>query len=142
MANPNASIACCRGIDVVETHSHLTYYLQFVTSRHHQLITKLAEDLMQDATPVDVVSELGNDAILIDIRHPSELELKPLDQSLIGEGVELLQIPFYKLRTTFDSLDRDKRYFLYCDKGMMSKLHAANLSDEGHDNVGVFSPPD
>jgi|TARA_B100000959_G_scaffold278610_1_gene337267 thiamine biosynthesis protein ThiI len=113
-----------------------------IENANHQLITKLAEDLMQDATPVDVVSELGNDAILIDIRHPSELELKPLDQSLIGEGVELLQIPFYKLRTTFDSLDRDKRYFLYCDKGMMSKLHAANLSDEGHDNVGVFSPPD
>ena len=112
-----------------------------IENANHQLITKLAEDLMQDATPVDVVSELGNDAILIDIRHPSELELKPLDQSLIGEGVELLQIPFYKLRTTFDSLDRDKRYFLYCDKGMMSKLHAANLSDEGHDNVGVFSPP-
>ncbi len=50
----------------------------------------------------------------------------------------LLNIPFYKLRSGFADLDKDKNYLLYCGKGMMSRLHAANLVDEGFANVAVL----
>ena len=51
---------------------------------------------------------------------------------------ESLYIPFYKLRSRFVDLDKGKNYFLYCEKGMMSRLHAANLAEEGFVNVAVL----
>jgi thiamine biosynthesis protein ThiI len=129
-------------IDREESNFDFTVLDESIKNSNYQLITKLVEGVAQGSASVNVVSELSSGTTLIDIRHPAELELKPLEQSLIGEGVELLHIPFYKLRTNFDSLDLDKAYFLYCDKGMMSRLHAANLGDVGFENVGVFSPAD
>ena len=53
-------------------------------------------------------------------------------------AAELLTIPFYQLRSSFAELDPDKYFLLYCDKGMMSRLHAAHLQDEGFHNVAVL----
>jgi thiamine biosynthesis protein ThiI len=50
----------------------------------------------------------------------------------------MLSIPFYQLRTSFTELDKSKSFLLFCDKGMMSRLHAANLLDEGFANVAVL----
>jgi len=47
-------------------------------------------------------------------------------------------MPFYKLRSGFADLDKGKNYFLYCEKGMMSRIHAANLVEEGFANVAVL----
>ncbi|MEQ9210282.1 MAG: hypothetical protein RLN96_10655, partial [Pseudomonadales bacterium] len=33
-----------------------------------------------------------------------------------------------------------KRYLLYCDKGVMSRLHAELLLEAGYSNVGVYRP--
>lgn len=73
---------------------------------------------------------------VIDIRHPDEQEAVPLK---VGDN-PLMAIPFYSLNSEFASLDSSKRYMLYCDKGVMSGLHAAHLIDQGHTNVGVYRP--
>lgn len=72
-------------------------------------------------------------AVIIDIRHPDEAHKEPV--SFEGESVH---IPFYSLHTKFAQLDQSQQYLLYCKKGVMSKLHAQFLTDEGCDNVGVF----
>jgi thiamine biosynthesis protein ThiI len=74
--------------------------------------------------------------IVIDIRHPDEEETKPR----IVDDIEIQKIPFYGLNKIFTTLDSNKQYFLYCQKGVMSQLHAANLKDAGHVNVGVYRP--
>ena len=33
-----------------------------------------------------------------------------------------------------------RQYLLYCDKGVMSRLHAHHLLSEGHANVRVYRP--
>lgn len=109
-----------------------------INNAKYQLITEVAEDIDRDVAEVEIVGEVEANATVIDIRHPSELELKPLELEWTLETVELLKIPFYELRSTFESLDRDQRFLLYCDKGMMSRLHAAHLRDEGFSNVAVL----
>ncbi len=94
----------------------------------------VADDLARNE--VAVVNEVKQDEIIIDIRHPTEEEIKPFDHP----EREVLRVPFYQLRSRFSDLEKEKHYLLYCEKGVMSQLHAMHLRDEGHENVGVYSP--
>ncbi len=75
------------------------------------------------------------ESIIVDIRHPDEQEMKPL--SVTSNEVEL--IPFYSLHNSVLKFDKKKKYLLYCEKGVMSKLHASHLVEDGL-NVGVYRP--
>jgi len=112
-----------------------------VAAASHQLITDLISDLDRESAEVKIETSIGSDSIVIDIRHPDETELKPLVLGGQNTPGELLNIPFYQLRSGFAELDRNKNYLLYCGKGMMSRLHAANLVDEGFANVAVLELP-
>ena len=82
------------------------------------------------------VNLLPNDCV-IDIRHPDEIAVRKL---LNVDETQYIQIPFYHLNTKFKSLEKNRRYLLYCDRGVMSQLHALHLSDEGEANVAVYRP--
>ena len=77
---------------------------------------------------VELVSEV-DEQIVIDIRATD----KPLETAA-------LHIPFHQLNKRFETLDNSKDYLLYCDKGVMSQLHAAYLHEAGHMNVKVYRP--
>lgn len=77
---------------------------------------------------VELVSDISNQT-LIDIRATEN----PLEQAD-------LHIPFHKLNKQFESLDQTEDYLLYCDKGVMSQLHAAYLHESGFMNVKVYRP--
>ncbi|WP_257275006.1 MULTISPECIES: tRNA uracil 4-sulfurtransferase ThiI [unclassified Endozoicomonas] len=94
----------------------------------------IADDLTREE--VEVVETTKQNDIVIDIRHPDEEEIKPFGLA----DREVLTIPFYQLRTKFAELNKDKHYLLYCEKGVMSQLHAMHLRDEGYENVGVYNP--
>jgi len=51
---------------------------------------------------------------------------------------QVMQLPFYKLSSQFGSLDQSKNYVLYCERGVMSKLQALYLKENGFTNVRVF----
>ena len=99
--------------------------------------------------PIDkVIDELGKDIkveeisvalaghVIIDIRHPDSAEEQPLELP----GIEVQALPFYALNSKFKELDEARQYLLYCDKGVMSRLHAHHLLSEGHANVRVYRP--
>ena len=109
-----------------------------IGSAKHQLITDLVADLDGESAEVKIVETLDSDSTVIDIRHPDEAEIKDLILEGENQPGERLNIPFYKLRSGFADLDKNKNYLLYCGKGMMSRLHAANLMDEGFANVAVL----
>ncbi|MDN3648610.1 tRNA uracil 4-sulfurtransferase ThiI [Reinekea marina] len=73
-------------------------------------------------------------AVIIDVRHPNDIE----QQAFKLENHEVINIPFYSINKRFKELDSSKEYLLYCDKGVMSKMHALHLSDAGFKNVGVY----
>ncbi len=105
-----------------------------IDSARYQLITEVVDDFNNSSSEVAIEKEVSNGSIVIDIRHPDDLEITPLQIA----GAEILNIPFYQLRTNFSNLNKDAHYLLYCDKGMMSRLHAAHLQDEGFSNIGVL----
>jgi thiamine biosynthesis protein ThiI len=74
-------------------------------------------------------------AVIIDIRHPIEAEQQPMQ--LPGET---LNIPFYALQGRMPDLDPGRIYLLYCEQGVMSKLHAGHLVASGYHNVKVYRP--
>ena len=98
-------------------------------------IRKIAEQTERDVVQVDVVSVLTGEDVILDIRSPEETDENPLQ--LEGQNVTLL--PFYKLSSQFASLDQSKTYLLYCERGVMSKLQALYLKENGFNNVKVFS---
>ncbi|GAB3111762.1 tRNA 4-thiouridine(8) synthase ThiI [Aestuariicella hydrocarbonica] len=108
-----------------------------ITERRTVHIDKVMDDLDEDVQ-VGVQQQVESAQVVIDVRHPDETELRPLRI----EGVEVLTIPFYKLSAEFPALDKTRDYLLYCDKGVMSQLHAANLRDAGYSNLGVYRPED
>ncbi len=105
-----------------------------IESAQYINIDQLADQMAQEQHRKQVeVTEAQQQAVIIDIRHPDEAEKEPVN----FEG-ESMHMPFYSLHSQYAQLDQSKSYLLYCKKGVMSKLHAQFLTDEGYDNVGVF----
>lgn len=73
---------------------------------------------------------------IIDIRTADERERKPL----ILSGTPVRAIPFYELHRRAAEFDPDTTYLLYCDRGVMSRLHANHLVEEGYTNIKVYRP--
>lgn len=94
-------------------------------------VDKIIEDVNASA-PVDVVTS-SDGAVVIDIRRESEVSHSPL-------GMANVNIPFNELNRAYKKLDQTQQYLLYCEKGVMSQLHAQYLRDAGFENVRVFRP--
>lgn len=83
---------------------------------------------------IEVVSLPNKNDILLDIRHPHELALKPMQLT----ANKIISIPFFKLQSCSE-LDKNQSYLLYCDKGIMSQLQAEELASKGY-KVKVYQP--
>ena len=96
---------------------------------------KVLDELGKDVH-VEEVSQALAGQIVIDIRHPDEVAERPLDLA----GIEQLVVPFYAINSRFKEFDPSRQYLLYCEQGMMSKLHVHHLLHEGYANVRVYRP--
>ncbi len=90
----------------------------------------------EKAPEVELVDVASDGAVILDIRAPEEEDEKPFEM----EGVEVIHIPFFKLSTKFGDLDQSKTYLLYCERGVMSRLQALYLKENGFENVKVYRP--
>ena len=138
ISNNPSTRAKLERVEYEETRFDFSVLDAAVKKSKHQLITELAKDFGQEAVDVKIVNEVGPEHTIIDIRHPTEQEARPLILHQSTAPAAMLRIPFYQLRTSFTELDKSKSFLLFCDKGMMSRLHAANLLDEGFANVAVL----
>lgn len=85
---------------------------------------------------VETVSQPIAGQVILDIRHPDAVDDEPLECT----EVEVQALPFYALNQRFKDLDSQRQYLLYCDRGVMSRLHTHHLLCEGHTNVRVYRP--
>lgn len=99
-------------------------------------IRDIEKESQEQAPEVEQVTAIGKDAVVLDIRSPDEEDDKPL----LIEGVEVKHLPFYKLSTQFGDLDQSKTYLLYCARGVMSRLQALYLKEQGFNNIKVYRP--
>ena len=88
-------------------------------------------DDVANLNAVEVVKDLNAaEYVVIDIRG---------EESTIETSTQTLNIPFHRLKSEFPKLPTDKEYLLYCEKGIMSQLHAQYLRDEHKcENVRVY----
>ena len=88
---------------------------------------------VKDLGEMDIVSDLSSgEYVVIDIRQGDEC---------IETSCETLKIPFYKLKSEFEKLPQDKEYLFYCEKGILSQLHAQYLKDaKNFNNIKVYRP--
>jgi len=88
---------------------------------------------VSDIGQMEVISDLtSGEFTVIDIRQSDDC---------IETSSETLKIPFYKLKNEFKKLPQDKEYLFYCDKGILSQLHAQYLRDaENFTNIRVYRP--
>jgi thiamine biosynthesis protein ThiI len=88
----------------------------------------------QQAHVVSELALLPADAIVLDIRSPEETDIKPLSV----DGHQVIELPFFRLASQFAALDQTKQYYCYCERGVMSRLQAVVLQEQGFANVAVY----
>lgn len=94
------------------------------------------DELINDISEIgqiESVSDISSgEFTVIDIRQGDEC---------IQTSCETIKIPFHKLKSEFKKLPQDKEYLFYCDKGILSQLHAQYLRDaENYTNIRVYRP--
>ncbi|MBU3893170.1 tRNA 4-thiouridine(8) synthase ThiI [Serratia rubidaea] len=99
-------------------------------------IRTIASETQEQVTEVETVAAFNADQVILDIRSVDEQDEKPLQL----EQVEVKPLPFYKLGTQFGDLDQSKTYLLYCERGVMSRLQALYLLEQGYTNIKVYRP--
>lgn len=99
-------------------------------------IRELAQQHSALALEVETVSKVAAGEVILDIRSIDEQEARPL----LVPGAEVLALPFYKLTSQFARLDQSKTWLFWCERGVMSRLQALHLREQGFENVKVYRP--
>lgn len=122
-------------IEAEEARFDFSLLEQAVQNASNLDIRELAQQHM--AVEMETVSQVGQDEVILDIRASDEQQNQPLNVP----GVSVLAMPFYKLASQFAALDQSKTWLLWCDRGVMSRLQALNLREQGYHNVKVYRLP-
>ncbi|HDY7816737.1 TPA: tRNA 4-thiouridine(8) synthase ThiI [Vibrio vulnificus] len=123
-------------LEAEEANFNFDILEQVVRNARQMDIRDIAKESVQAAPEVEQVQAIEEHAVVLDIRSPDEEDDSPLEI----DGVEVKHIPFYKLSTQFGDLDQSKTYLLYCARGVMSRLQALYLQEQGFNNVKVYRP--
>lgn len=98
-------------------------------------IDRVLEDIKQLGQFLPKQQLLAND-VVVDVRPNLEQQKKPLNLP----GIDIITVPFFKINKQFATFDQGRNYLLYCEKGVVSQLHALHIQDQGFKNVGVYRP--
>ena len=128
--------AVLSNIEAEEANFDFAILDKVVSEARYLDIRRIGEETAAQVQEVETTAESGDDEVILDIRSMEEHDDKPL----VVEGREIMHIPFFKLATAFGDLPKEKTYLLYCDRGVMSKLQALYLKEQGFDNVKVYRP--
>lgn len=96
-------------------------------------VHEIVDDINKDIGQIEVINDISSgEYTVIDIRQSDDC---------IETSCETLKIPFYKLKNEFKKLPQNKQYLFYCEKGILSQLHAQYLIDsENYKNIKVYRP--
>ena len=119
--------------DILEAESHFHFpVLEDAIVRKKREGVQQVEMNVADIGNVERTSEVEENSILVDIRAPGEQQRSPLKEVHIC-------IPFYDLKEKILTLDASKTYLLFCQKGVLSRLHALYLQDKGL-KIKIYRP--
>ncbi|XNM61307.1 thiazole biosynthesis protein [Escherichia coli] len=99
-------------------------------------IREIAKQKPQEVVEVETGDGFGPNDVVLDIRSIDEQEDNPLKV----EGIDVVSLPFYKLSTKFGETTRTNTGYCRCERGVMSRLQALCLREQGFNNVKVYRP--
>ena len=120
-------------VQAMEKNFDMAILDRAVAGARQTRIDRLAQEELE-REEVEVLSVPLAGSTVIDIRHPDEVELCPLELP-----VPVLRIPFYELHNRGPALAAGT-YMLYCGKGVMSRLHAGHLQGTTGLDIKVYAP--
>lgn len=123
-------------IEYEETKFDFSVLDQALSNAVYTNIDRLADE-EPCSQQVEIVATPLSNGIVVDIRHPDEVDRNPMQLT----NNELLLVPFYELHSKVREFDLRKPHLLYCDKGVMSRLHTSHLLEQGYQNIMVYRPP-
>ncbi|WP_168404416.1 tRNA uracil 4-sulfurtransferase ThiI [Erwinia amylovora] len=123
-------------IEQEEQHCDFAILDRVVAEATNVDIREIAEKTEEEVVEVETVASFSDQDVILDIRSADEQEARPLEL----DGVLVKSLPFYKLATQFGDLDQSKSWLLYCERGVMSRLQALYLHEQGFKNVKVYRP--
>ena len=123
--------------EVIEQESLIAADLlpRIIDAVRTESITDLSVQKSKKRMP-EVHGEVSPQDIILDIR-PDDDDTK---KCISVPNASVQHMPFYRLRSQFPTLDQSKRYLLYCERGLMSRMQAQVLLERGFENVAVFKP--
>lgn len=104
------------------------------TKKIEKISDLLKEDLWELELWLETSYLASSDEIIIDIRDNEKIEKDPLKI----KWSTIVNIPFYDINNKFETLDQSKTYLFYCERGVLSKLHALYLKEKGFLNIKIF----
>ena len=107
---------------------------QAIAAARQMPVSEVIDDIA--SLPVDLLSEIPKGSVVVDVRHPEEVA----EHALVLQNAEVVLLPFFEIQKKFVEQPQNRKYLLYCARGIMSRLHAELLLEAGYQNVGVYKP--
>jgi len=108
-------------------------------NRKIEFVDSMLRSCMQSSEEnIETVVLAGDNEAVIDIREPMKTTKSPL----VLNNIDIQKIPFFDINHRFKDLDQTKTYLFYCEKGILSKLHALYLKEQWFENIKIFRPAD
>lgn len=123
-------------LEAQEAHFNYDILNTAIAAANVQSIDQVMEEHDEKTHHILVAQDAPTNAVIIDVRSDDEKDLRPL----VLPDNPILNIPFYQLNSKVADLDTATPHLLYCEKGVVSQLHAAHLHDAGHTFIGVYRP--
>ena len=126
------------------THGSFKRMEKVAQKFNYDVLDKAVEDA-KDIYVHDIVNDVATLAAVevvqdLSLKDYTVIDIRAEDDS-VDIKTETLKIPFHRLKSEFPKLPQNKEYLLYCEKGIMSQLHAQYLRDEYKcENVKVYRP--
>lgn len=128
--------AIAQKIEAAEAQFDFNVLDSAVASARNLDIRQLIQQQEQTPPEVETVHSVAAGEIVLDIRASNEQENQPLQI----DGVQVACLPFYKLNSQFAGLDQSKTWLLWCEHGVMSRLQALHLWEQGYHNLKIYRP--
>jgi thiamine biosynthesis protein ThiI len=129
--NPDIAVAF-EEIEMEENKLNLELVRQAVIAADVEDIRNINTQVPRSA--ISKGEDIDSSALILDIRDPEQVNSSPLKHV----KNKVIALPFYRVESQFIKLDQTKHYLLYCDRGLMSQLQVALLTEKGFNNVSVY----
>lgn len=126
-----------RKVDEAESTFDFSVLDRALQAASYRRIDEVLQGIDSGLETVEIINTPSLKDVVIDIRHPHEVEDTPL--SFTSNTV--LCVPFYDLEQRIHALQAQyagSRFLLYCQKGTMSKIHAHHLNQNNQGRFAVY----